>query len=161
MLASASSGLEASYRLVSGPAVLTNGHWLVLTGVGTVTVRAEQAGNEMFAPAAAVERTFQVTAPLSFEALVAGWIVANYPGIPEAQRGPLADPDGDGAPNGLEYFLGGNPGLSEAGAGRLSPGLVAAEPDGGRCWVMAFSLGPDVPDSLPWTLEQSESLTQP
>jgi hypothetical protein len=157
----ATSGQDVSYRVVSGPAVITNGHWLVLTGVGTVTVRAEQPGNELFAPAVAVERTFEITAPPSLEALVRAWIAASYPEIPEAQRGPLADPDGDGAPNGLEHFFGGNPTLAEVGACRLPAGAVLTEPDGTRYWVTTFSVGPDVPDSLPWTIEQADDLTQP
>jgi hypothetical protein len=107
-----------------------------------------------------VDRTFQVTPPLSLEALVAAWIAGNYPGIPEAQRGPLADPDDDGAPNGLEYFFGGHPALADAEAVRLPPGMVAVEPDGRRSWVVIFALGPEVPDSLPWTIEQTASLTQ-
>jgi hypothetical protein len=157
----ASSGLEVLYRVVSGPAAVTNGHWLLLTGAGTVTVRAEQPGNDLFAPATAVERTFQVSAPISLEALTMAWMASNYPGIPEEQRGALADPDGDGAPNGLEYFFGGNPAVADAWAGHLPAGWVVEEAGGGRQWLIEFTVGPDVPVSLAWSLEQADHLSPP
>jgi sugar lactone lactonase YvrE len=59
--ASASSGLTVAFSVVSGPASLS-GTTLTLTGVGTVTVRAIQAGDANFAAAAAVEQTFTVAA---------------------------------------------------------------------------------------------------
>ncbi len=58
--ASVSSGLPATLSVVSGPATLS-GNALTLTGPGTVTVRAEQAGGLNTPAAAPVERTFEVT----------------------------------------------------------------------------------------------------
>ena len=58
LAASASSGLPVSYG-VTGPATL-NGSALTITGVGTVSVTASQAGNGSFAPAANVVESFTV-----------------------------------------------------------------------------------------------------
>jgi hypothetical protein len=61
--ASASSGLTVTFSVVSGPATLS-GRTLTTTGAGLVTVRATQSGNSSYSPAAAVERSFLVTAGL-------------------------------------------------------------------------------------------------
>jgi streptogramin lyase len=58
--ASASSGLPVTFSIVSGPATLS-GSSLTLTGVGTVTVRASQAGNSSYGAAPDVERSFTVS----------------------------------------------------------------------------------------------------
>jgi autotransporter-associated beta strand protein len=60
LTAVASSGLPVTYTVVSGPATVS-GNTVTLTGAGTVTLRASQAGNGAFLPAADVERTFTVT----------------------------------------------------------------------------------------------------
>ncbi|MEQ8812507.1 MAG: MBG domain-containing protein, partial [Imperialibacter sp.] len=57
--ATASSALAIDYQLVSGPASL-NGSELTLTGLGSVTVRATQAGDDDYNPAAQVSRSFEV-----------------------------------------------------------------------------------------------------
>ncbi|MFN7138735.1 MAG: FG-GAP-like repeat-containing protein [Limisphaerales bacterium] len=59
--ATASSGLPVTFTVVSGPATI-EGSTLTLTGVGTVTVRASQAGNANVAAASDVDRTFEVQA---------------------------------------------------------------------------------------------------
>lgn len=56
--AAATSGLPVAFRVVSGPATV-NGASVTLTGAGTVTIRAEQPGNEVWAPAWR-EQSFQV-----------------------------------------------------------------------------------------------------
>lgn len=57
----ASSGLPVSFQIVSGPATISS-NTITLTGqVGTVVVRATQAGNANWTPAAAVERSFTVS----------------------------------------------------------------------------------------------------
>lgn len=62
--ASASSGLSVSYSVASGPATLTDGE-VNITGVGSITIVATQAGDDTFNPAAAVSQTFAVAkAPL-------------------------------------------------------------------------------------------------
>ena len=56
--ATASSGLPVTYSVVSGPATLLNSS-LTITGAGTVTVRASQAGNGSF-DAATLDETFTI-----------------------------------------------------------------------------------------------------
>ncbi|MFA8434691.1 MAG: endonuclease [Marinifilaceae bacterium] len=58
--ATASSGLEVSFKLVSGPAKL-EGNTLSITGLGTVTVKAIQEGNETYLAAEEVTRSFEVS----------------------------------------------------------------------------------------------------
>jgi parallel beta-helix repeat protein len=59
LTASASSGLPVSYRVVSGP-VTISGKVVTITGVGSVTIEASQAGNESFTAAAPVQRGFNI-----------------------------------------------------------------------------------------------------
>jgi hypothetical protein len=56
--ATASSGLPVTYAVTSGPATVI-GNILTITGVGSVTVMASQAGNNFYAPATA-SQTFAV-----------------------------------------------------------------------------------------------------
>ena len=60
LTATASSGLPVTYTLASGPATL-NGSTLSLTGVGPVTVTANQAGNSNYATATPVAQSFTAT----------------------------------------------------------------------------------------------------
>src|SRR5690606_13123090 len=56
--ATASTGLEVTFSVVSGPATI-NGSTVTLTGVaGTVIIRAEQSGNEFYSAAVPVNRSF-------------------------------------------------------------------------------------------------------
>ncbi|MFD2572845.1 M4 family metallopeptidase [Spirosoma soli] len=64
--ASSSANLPVSFQVRSGPATLT-GSTLKFTGPGTVTVRAYQDGNNQFAAATPVDRTFQVLVVTSTE----------------------------------------------------------------------------------------------
>ncbi len=57
--ASASSGLPVSFSIISGPATIS-GSTITLTGVGTVEVKAEQAGNIDYDPAPSVTQSFDV-----------------------------------------------------------------------------------------------------
>ncbi len=57
MDATSSSGLEPIFKVVSGPAILED-KMLSITGVGTVTVRASQTGDDEFNPAASIEQSF-------------------------------------------------------------------------------------------------------
>ncbi|MDX6446781.1 MAG: hypothetical protein QOH71_3855 [Blastocatellia bacterium] len=62
---SASSNLPLSFSIFSGPATINTGI-VTLTGVGSVTVRAAQAGDGNYNPASPVDQTFTVTnAPTS------------------------------------------------------------------------------------------------
>ena len=58
--ASASSGLPVVFSLLSGPATLS-GDTMTLTGAGTVTLQASQAGDSTYPPADDVEQTFFVS----------------------------------------------------------------------------------------------------
>nr|WP_281392465.1 MBG domain-containing protein [Chitinophaga varians] len=57
--AAASSNLPVTYSVVSGPATIS-GNTVTLTGAGTVTIAADQAGNSNYQPAAQATQTFQV-----------------------------------------------------------------------------------------------------
>ncbi len=59
LTATASSGLPVSYTVISGPATV-NGNTLTITGAGSVTVEANQAGDEQWLPAPPVDDTFTV-----------------------------------------------------------------------------------------------------
>ena len=61
LTATADSGLPVSYRHISGPAVLQSGNELVYTGVGYVTMAADQAGDAHYNKAASVTNTFLVS----------------------------------------------------------------------------------------------------
>ncbi len=51
LVAAASSGLPVKFSVISGPGVVTADTMLTLTGVGIVTVQADQPGNDSFNPA--------------------------------------------------------------------------------------------------------------
>jgi hypothetical protein len=57
--ATASSGLAVSYAVTSGPATVA-GNLVTLTGAGTVTIQASQAGNTTYAAATPVSQSFTV-----------------------------------------------------------------------------------------------------
>ncbi|EEF61551.1 NF038122 family metalloprotease [Pedosphaera parvula] len=57
--ATASSGLAVSYSILSGPATIS-GNTVMITGAGTVTVRASQSGNGSYNPAPDVDQSFTV-----------------------------------------------------------------------------------------------------
>ncbi|WP_263373831.1 beta strand repeat-containing protein [Granulicella aggregans] len=60
LTATASSGLAVSYAVTSGPATVA-GSLVTLTGAGTVTIQATQAGNATYAAATPVSQTFTVS----------------------------------------------------------------------------------------------------
>ena len=69
--ATASSGLSPTFSIVSGPATIS-GSTVTLTGAGTVTVEANQAGNATYSAAAAVDQSFsaaKATATVSLGSL--------------------------------------------------------------------------------------------
>ncbi|MEL6864574.1 MAG: LamG-like jellyroll fold domain-containing protein [Bacteroidota bacterium] len=66
LMATASSGLQVSYEIVSGPATL-NGNMVSLDGTpGEVVIRASQDGDATFDPAESLENSFQVLDPSTF-----------------------------------------------------------------------------------------------
>ena len=58
--ATASSGLPVTFSIVSGPATIA-GTNVTITGAGTVTVRASQAGNAAYSPAPTVDQPFVIS----------------------------------------------------------------------------------------------------
>ena len=59
LMASADSELPVQFTVVSGPATIT-GKQLTITGAGTVTVKAEQPGDNEYEAAEAIEHSFEV-----------------------------------------------------------------------------------------------------
>ena len=57
--ATASSGLPVSFSILSGPAIISS-NTITITGAGTVTVQASQAGNDSYQAATNVYQTFTV-----------------------------------------------------------------------------------------------------
>jgi len=68
--AMASSGLAASFSVVSGPGTVS-GTTLTVRGVGSVLIQADQAGNASFSPAPPVQRTVVVNPGATTTALAA------------------------------------------------------------------------------------------
>ncbi|MHB9006333.1 MAG: cohesin domain-containing protein [Limisphaerales bacterium] len=60
LVASASSGLTVGFRVIGGPATVT-GSQLSLTGVGTISVAADQSGNANYLAAVSVTNQFVVS----------------------------------------------------------------------------------------------------
>jgi len=80
LVATASSGLPMVYEVVTGPATIS-GEMLTVTAAGTVTVRAKQDGNDEFAQAAPVERTFVVSSVTSTTRTISGTVSYYNSGI--------------------------------------------------------------------------------
>ena len=96
--ASASSLLPVTFSLISGPATVS-GNTVTLTGlVGTVTIRANQAGNASFAAANPETRSFTVA---SSGVLLTHW--ASSSGLSGPNTAPTATPFNDGVENLLKY----------------------------------------------------------
>jgi len=148
LMATASSGLEVSFEVVSGPGRV-NGSDLEFTGVGSVTVRAAQSGNAQFAPAPAVERTIEVFTSFAY------WQLAVF--SETDLQVPLtiaadSDPDGDGYVNLLEYALGLDP-LQVSTLGL--PEITQDAQD----WVYTYRRPADRGD-LTYVVEASTNLTE-
>lgn len=147
LIGSASSGLSLSYTVLSGPATI-NGDSLTLTGTGIVNVRASQAGDAAYEPAASVDRSFTV-AP-SF----ASWQRAFF-SAPElantALSGPNASYATDGLPNLVKYALGLNPTQSSNLASVSAVSTSASE------WIFTYTR-PETVTDLTYTVEYSLDL---
>jgi len=59
--ATASSGLAVSFTSTTKPVCTVSGNTVTLVAVGTCNIQANQAGNGNYAPAPAVNQSFQVT----------------------------------------------------------------------------------------------------
>lgn len=88
LAASAGSGLDVSFSIISGPATVA-GSEVTLTGTGTVQVRASQAGNTVYAAAPEVNVSFNVAkVPLSIIAdAKTKWAGEATPGLSVAYSG--------------------------------------------------------------------------
>ncbi len=146
--ANSSSGLAVSYSVVSGPATLSGGNSLTLTGTGSVTVRASQVGNLIYAAATSVDRTFTVTSNFN------SWLLERFDANQRAdaqQTGPNADFDRDGLSNLVEYGLGLDP-KSAGTAGQ--PEASKTETD----WTFTYNRPADRVE-LTYAVEISTDLT--
>ena len=94
--ATASSGLNVSFNILSGPATLS-GNNVTLTSTGTVIVRASQAGNASYYAAPNVDQPFTVYTPpqanvtlsstkfvISWPTNVAGFVLQSTPSLSPA-----------------------------------------------------------------------------
>jgi alpha-tubulin suppressor-like RCC1 family protein len=62
LTATASSALPVTFAVVSGPATLgADGRTITYTDTGSIVVRAAQGGDDAYAPAAPIDRTFRIT----------------------------------------------------------------------------------------------------
>lgn len=87
--ASSSVGLPVAFSVQSGPATLS-GSTLTLTGAGTVVVRAAQAGDDNYAAATPVDRSFTVTS--SAATVTLGNLSATYDGNPKSASATTTPP---------------------------------------------------------------------
>ena len=124
LVAAASSGLPVNFSVESGPGSLSN-NVLALTGAGTVTVRADQAGNGSFNPAPPVD--------VSFNVAKAGQSVA-FPGLADRAAGDPPFNISATASSGLEVVF------AVSGPATLNSNLVTLL-GGGTVAIMAWQPG--------------------
>ncbi|MFI5356031.1 MAG: immunoglobulin domain-containing protein [Opitutales bacterium] len=124
LTATSDSGLTVAFAVTSGPATVS-GNQLTLTGTGSVTVQASQAGNGSYAPAVSVSRTFNVNP--SF----ASWQQSMFnPG--DLLTGPNDVYGQDHLTNLVKYVLGLNPKQN------ATSGLPVVSTSGSN-WVFTFT----------------------
>lgn len=120
LVATATSGLPVAFSVKSGPATLSGGK-LAVTGTGTVTILASQAGNATYDPAPVMERSFNAVTAL---AVFNTW--AGGAGLSEEQAAVDAVPFNDGVPNLLKYAFNMNAGGPDVSV--LTPGGTSGLP---------------------------------
>jgi hypothetical protein len=129
LTATASSGLAVTFSLIAGPAQLS-GNTLTLSGFGTVTVEAAQAGNADFSAAPVVDRSFNVLTGFAV------WQAAEFStadlGNP-VKSGPTAVYGHDGLPNLVKYALGLDPKVDATGSALPVAGMTATD------WVYTYT----------------------
>lgn len=111
LAATASSGLPVSFQIISGPATVS-GSTLTLTGAGTITVRASQAGNAIYNAAPNVDQSFSVAKATPTLSATGGTFT--YDGLPHPATGTVTGVGGAslGAPAFTYVDLNGNSSLS-------------------------------------------------
>ncbi len=145
--ATASSGLPVSFSIASGPAVVA-GQSLTLSGPGTVTVRASQAGDATYAAAPTVDRSFTVSGNFG------SWQQSKFSAgdlLDATISGPNADPDHDGFTNLMEYALG----LEPKSVSTIGLPVAGTE---GADWTYTYTRPSDRTD-VTYVVEMSENLT--
>jgi hypothetical protein len=148
--ATTSSGLDVSFTVVFGPALL-DGNMLSFTNWGTVRVEASQEGDEYYNPASKVTQTFEV---------ISAWDTWQMTHFLEAERsqpsisGDAADADGDGLLNLVEYALGLNPRIPSR---LIAEGAVLTTNENVDAFVIKLSRNPDALDTS-ITIEESVDL---
>ena len=100
LIATSTSGLPVTFSILSGPATLS-GNLVTLTDLGTVIVRASQAGNASYAAALAADHSFIVIANSAPAIPLSNW--ASSAGLSGQDAIPSATPFNDGVPNLLKY----------------------------------------------------------
>lgn len=115
--ASASSGLPVTIAITSGPATI-NGSTITITGVGTVTVTATQAGDTNHLSASA-QRTFNVVKANTTTALGASPVQLNF-GSGSALTATVTSAT-TGTPTGTVTFF---DGATQLGTGTLANGVA-------------------------------------
>jgi hypothetical protein len=109
LTASAASGLPVSYSVTSGPASV-NANVLTITGAGSVTVQAAQAGNASWQAAPSVSVTFTVD-----KAAQAALTIAGPGSVTYGATGTATASGGSGA-GALSFSAGNSTGCSVSGA---------------------------------------------
>jgi hypothetical protein len=148
LAATADSGLPVTFTVVSGPASI-KGNTLTFTGAGSVTVRADQAGNSSYAAASGVARTFSVFADY------ASWQLSRFSSGELANlavSGPAAVYGADGWPNLVKYALGLEP-KQNVTAGLPTVSRTATD------WVYTYSR-PSALADVTYAVEVSTDLSQ-
>lgn len=145
--ATASSGLAVSFSVVSGPATVSGAN-LTLTGAGTVTVRASQAGNATYSAAPNVDRAFTVSPNF------ASWQAIKFT-APELADPLVSGPNAvfglDGLPNLVKYALGLEP---KQNITTGLPEITVVGPD----WVYTYTRSVSITD-VTYAVEVSTNLT--
>ena len=151
LAATASSGLEVSFSIVSGP-VTIEGNVVTFSDLGPVTVRASQAGDDTFNAAPDVDQSFEILIAIDL------WLMTHFTAeeiLDLAISGGDADPDFDGLPNDVEFVLGLDPRApSSLFTGDNALGLNEA----GDSLVFKFSRNPNISDAT-INVEESADLT--
>jgi len=137
LVARATSGLEITYDLVDGPATLAKGV-LTLTGQpGLVLVRANQQGDEIFAPAASVDRLIVVrprpSAPVFTDSPSGGSVEIGTPLLLMAAAKGEPEPTYQWRRNGIAIVGADKPAFSIASVAKADEGsydVVATNPLG-------------------------------
>jgi hypothetical protein len=121
--ASSTSGLTVSFSVLSGPGTITGGTNLTVTGVGTIVVAADQAGNSNYNAATEVQRSVTVNAASSSTSLSTS-LTSVVPGQPVTLTATVSG--SVGTPTGTVTFSAASTGATSGvlGTGTLVNGVA-------------------------------------